>query len=190
MRLECSACGFRCTWAAAVTPFPVMAAQTTAHASNADLSGRRPRPGENPCGPDSRSTREVVIGSHTLQVLSYALRRIWRPGRLGIAVRPGRLGLGMGSVCLLRSAPPCQRDPQLAGGSFTAFLRALGTEGWLGWSRSWAMLPLRTRCPASRGSLLGAGTGGSDAPPLRSPTARRLLAGDGNGTLIAATSYA
>ena len=31
--------GFRCTWAAAVTPFPVMAAQTAAHASNAHLSG-------------------------------------------------------------------------------------------------------------------------------------------------------
>ena len=83
-----------------------------------------------------------------------------------------------------------QRDPQLAGWLLHGFLRALGTEGWLGWSRSWAMLPLRTRCPASRGSLLGAGTGGSDAPHLRSPTARRLLAGDGNGTLIAATSYA
>jgi len=95
--------GFRCTWAAAVTPFPVMAARTAAHASNADLSGRRPRLDENPCGPDSGSTWEVVIGSHTLQVLSYALRRIWRPGRLGIAVWPGRLGLGMDSVCLLRS---------------------------------------------------------------------------------------
>jgi hypothetical protein len=132
MGLECSA------WRLPVYPgrsryaIPVMAAQTAAHASNADLSGRRPRLDENPCGPDSRSTWEVVIGSRTLQVLSYALRRIWRPGRLGIAVWPGRLGLGMGSVCILRSARPCQRDPQLAGRLVGSFLRAFGNGGLAG----------------------------------------------------------
>jgi hypothetical protein len=83
---------------------------------------------------------EVVIGSHTLRVLSYALRRISRPGRLGIAVRPGRLGLGMD-----RYVPPAVGTALSAGsaadsiGSFTVSA-CVGNGGLAGlaedrWSR-------------------------------------------------------